>query len=472
MVEIAPNQAWLTIFLPVLFYYTVLSPATTPILSYLNLLPPYTPVVTTVRLHEGTPDEVYKILYENDRYSFEYVINSEEKEGCSDNINANASSFFDMTWVEDTELGRGFLLLSDAASSGKVWRYETGGGLIPIGTSLYLDQSGCRSKRFGNDVDGDRCNSGVNGSRGMAVQVMKDEGRFDIGSLLIVEHGERRIVRMEEDGARTPIVLNVPSLCDNDSSQKRLTTSVDGGKLIYTPFGDLLFTGTMDCQAGHIEERNKVESRSALYRLKEVVNIPPIPFRKSREAHLWEMKDLTQYHQEENKKSFDSFSVEVAYAGMSHISDVAVGKDMTSIFIAGRLDDKYIIYKTFDDSDGGSTNSIRNLRDFSAFYDMTDFFASCQEFNVGSMEESGIALTLDASGNIFATFPGGIAIIDTEGDLLATVSLDETLKILPTSIVIGNDGYLYLSSRTALFRWKIKSKLLDYPTNLIVPQKK
>lgn len=304
--KIPPNQIWLTIFIPALLYYSLLSPTTTSFLSLLNVLPSYTPIATTIHIQDGTPDEVYKLIHESHKYGFEYVIGGESSRASSSGpavtvtSTGKGTSFFDMTWVEDTELGRGYLLLSDSSASGKVWRYETGGGIIPIGKSLYLDQSGCRSRsgsgyHHQNSSTSPSCNDGRNGSRGMTLQILKDENRFDIGSLIIAEGGERRIVRLEVDGARSPLVLDVPSLCDETS--KRLTMTNSAGKLTYSPFGDLLFTETMECSvelesdsdSGVSENQNqndfsetRSEIRSGLYRLKEVVNIPPIPFQRSR----------------------------------------------------------------------------------------------------------------------------------------------------------------------------------------------
>uniref|UniRef100_A0A7S3Q0M8 Uncharacterized protein n=2 Tax=Chaetoceros debilis TaxID=122233 RepID=A0A7S3Q0M8_9STRA len=523
--KISPTQIWLTIFVPALLYYSLLSPTTTSFLSLLNVLPSYTPIATTIRIRDGTPDEVYKLIHETHKYGFEYVIGdeietidksverelleSESESSISSNTSASetGTSFFDMTWVEDTELGRGYLLLSDSSAAGKVWRYETGGGIIPIGKSLYLDQSGCRSLKAASSSTSFSCNNGRNGSRGMTLQILKDESRFDIGSLIVAEGGEHRIVRLEVDGARSPLVLDVPSLCDETSKRLEMDdNSSSAGKLMYSPFGDLLFTETMECSVnvdsnadGETTARTS-EIRTGVYRLKEVVNIPPIPFQKSREAHEWEMGQLINYHDREMKNNnnsehitqmSDMFTANVAFSGLRHISDMAVMKELTSMLIAGSFmnkDDgsyKFVIVKVVDDPDkdsdsgGGSDRESDNkdLQDAPVFFDMTDFFKSHNNNN-----EVGIALTLDANGNIFATYPGGIAILDSEGDLLATVELNLDASssssshtdhlVVPTAIVIGNDGYLYVSTTTTLLRWRIKSKPLDYPTNLIVPKRK
>jgi len=447
--SIPPNQAWLAIFLPAFFYYTLLSPTNTPILSYLNLLPSYAPLNTTIRLQHGTQEEINKIIVL--KKSFESVID-----------NDSDALFYDMTWVEDAELGRGYLLLSDSSYSGKVWRYETGGGLVPIGKSLYLDQSGCRSN-FWNV-----CEEARSGSKGLTVQAVKDEDRFDIGSLIIVEAGERRIVRLEKDGARTPLVLNVPSLC-NENESVRLSNP---GKVVYTPFGDLLFTETVQCreQIGNGTD-SRVITKTGLFRIKDVVNVPSITFHESRAAHKWTMEDMIRSHTE--------VAVELSYIGMETISSVVVEKDVASILISGNKFEegkgcRIVIYKVVEDTDedGGS---IKNISDMQLFFDMSKFFPK-QEICKGA--DAHIAMTIDNQGNVFASYPGGVAIIDHDGELKATVQIDgrnrdgSDLNIVANALTIGNDGYLYMATDTSLLRYKIKSKMLEYPTNLIVPKKK
>eukprot|EP00979_Chaetoceros_neogracilis_P008886 scaffold1993_cov236-Chaetoceros_neogracile.AAC.9 len=445
--SIPPNQAWLAIFLPALLYYTLLSPTNTPILSYLNLLPSYAPLNTTIHLQHGTQDEINKILIS--KSSFEKVIG-----------NDSDAMFYDMTWVEDAELGRGYLLLSDSASSGKVWRYETGGGLVPIGKSLYLDHSGCRSNFWTSCKKDSR-----SGSKGLIVQAIRDEDRFDIGSLIIVEGGEKRIVRLEKDGARTPLVLNVPSLCNKNESV-RLSSP---GKVVYTPFGDLLFTETVQCreQVGN-ENETRVITKSGLFRIKDVVNIPSITFHQSRAAHKWTVEDM-----------ITEVAVEIAYIGMETISSVVVEKDAMTLLISGnRFEEgqgcRHVIYKVVDDMDDAD-GSTKNISDMQLFFDMSKFFP---KQNICRGEDTHIAMTIDNQGNVFASYPGGIAIIDYYGELLVTVKIGgidgkgSDLDMLANALTIGNDGYLYMSTDTTLQRYKIKSKMLEYPTNLIVPKKK
>merc|ERR1712150_27769 len=111
------------------------------------------------------------------------------------------------------------------------------------------------------------------------------------------------------------------------------------------------------------------------------------------------------------------------------------------------------------------------------FYDMTHLFSAYNDIS----DDLGPAVAVDRSGRIYATFPGGVAIIDANGELLATIPFASETKdgkgestgvIIPNSITFGHDGYLYVTSQDALIRMRVKSLPIDSPTNLIVPLRK
>lgn len=382
------------------------------------------------------------------------------------------ASFHDLSWVEDTELGRGYLLISDSSNSGKVWRYETGGGLIPIGKSLYLDHSGCRSNLW--IPCHDTCSN--SGSKGIAIQVVKDEPRFDIGQLIVVESGEQRIVRLEKDGARTPLVLNVPSLCQghivdvsdgtpSSLSHRRLNRP---GKVMYTPFGDLMFIDEEECMIPNKKSESESEStkftssKSGIFRVKEIVNIPPISFRQSRDAHAWTVEDMVSKHTQ--------VKVELAYVhNNGYIYDMIVGKDVSSIYVAALVRDddcRHVIYKIIEnEEDDDDDETVKELGAMDIFFDLTKFFPPQDD----RCKTSSTALAIDHQGNLFATLPSGLVVLHPDGNLLASIDV-HPMESEPTSLVIGNDGYLYMTTQTTVQRMKVKSKLLEYPTNLIVPK--
>ena len=237
--------------------------------------------------------------------------------------------FAGSTWVHDDELGRGYLLLSDSSSSGMVWRWEVGGGPITIGRSLFLKDSGCRSglwadcssSSFGSSFSPNNSDPSLPnvshwllGSGGITVQPSRETSHFHSGRIVVAERGERRIVRMEEDGARTPLVIRVPSLFrptsnvleeetegreGNETTTTMVRLNDPGGVLMYTPFGDLLFTDrrtrSFDDDDDDDDSKGTVSSVcstktmvAGLYRLREAVNIPSIDFKSSRIAHEWD----------------------------------------------------------------------------------------------------------------------------------------------------------------------------------------
>lgn len=455
MTSFANHHAWIPIFISAFIYYTFLSQTKTSLLSYLNLLPSYEPLFTQLDINNDVSStEVERIFGKSKIHlnSFETIIHD---------INA---SFFDLAWVEDANLGRGYLLVSDAAHAGKVWRYEMGGGLVPIGKSLYLDKSGCRSKpdtECGVSVELQRDEtSGIEfGSRGICVQVSKDSDSFDMGHLIVVEGGEKRIVRMEDDGARTPLVVNR-----------------DVDHILYTPFGDLLFTQVIERiildDNATPEQKQTIIKEKSIYRVKEVINFPSISFSKNREAHSWTDSDLLKHWTLHEKNAGDSSEKMPfhAYSGMNTITSMAVGKDLTSLFISGSIITptgvrNVIIKVPLIDEENSPISPIK-IGEHHVFYDMSQTASNHQNGNV----PYATAIALDQFGNIFIGHTGGLTILDSDGDMIATVHLDQDIR--PTGLVFGNDGYLYMTTKSLLLRYKIKVKGYKYPTNLIVPSKK
>ena len=51
-------------------------------------------------------------------------------------------------------------------------------------------------------------------------------------------------------------------------------------------------------------------------------------------------------------------------------------------------------------------------------------------------------------------------------------SSDFDSNIIPSSITIGKDQYIYVTTEEGLMRMKTKARPLEHPTNLIVPSKK
>ena len=67
------------------------------------------------------------------------------------------------------------------------------------------------------------------------------------GKLVVAEWGEGRIVRLEENGARTPLLMHVPCEC------KTKCALPNPERMVYTPTGELIVVVNQDddeCGAG------------------------------------------------------------------------------------------------------------------------------------------------------------------------------------------------------------------------------
>lgn len=67
---------------------------------------------------------------------------------------------------------------------------------------------------------------------------------------------------------------------------------------------------------------------------------------------------------------------------------------------------------------------------------------------------------MDERGNIFAAAPGGVAVISPDGSHLGTISSG---GVFVANIVIGGDGYLYMTASHAIMRVKVLSKAAPLP---------
>ena len=522
--EIPVQHMWLTVFLPALIYFIYTSVNTPTYLQFKNsngrgllaslqLVPTYIPEASHIHL-QGTTilsdiDDIFflnkvKISRANSndakeddpsvhglKYPLETILQSEDPTFQNHHQYDMAAT----AWAHNEELGRGYLLLSDQIDSGTIWQWEVGGGPITIGRSLYLKESGCRSNLWSScpnrtttsrecaeseSVCRDESDS-LMGSAGVTIQSEKDAVNFHEGKLIIAERGEKRIVRMETDGARTPLVLDVPSLCmvqeNSDNNGVRKWNRIhEPGIVAYSPFGDLFFTdhvpkGEMGCNATR-------SGPAGLYRLKEVVNVPAIPFYKSRQAHGWTEKDREE-HMSLSVKDSLSPNVELLFQSMDveRISGFAICPDFTSFYIGVRTVEengirKFLILKIIeeedDDDDGANHNHGVLDKEWKVFFDMTALYNGLRS---GSTGDLGIALALDDAGNIYATYPSGIAIINPLGKLLVTIPFP-TQQSPPNSLTFGHDGYLYMTLKDKLMRLRVKSKPITFPTNMIVPSKK
>ena len=262
---------------------------------------------------------------------------------------------------------------------------------------------------------------------------------FAEGRLIVAEWGEGRIVRIEESGARTPLVLQVPDICQYETDRNATTRLHRPSQLLLTPKGDLLFVdhSTSSCNI-----------QSSLFRLSRALHVDSLESLSiSREAHSW--------------KSLDIMVPEIVPLGpmVVRVGGMAVAQDWSSILVVARHSTGQCVLMKVnmeedDDNEGDDTpDGSERVPKPNVLVDLTTFLA-------GDELPGGLAVSQDF---IFVLLAQGILVIDPNRQ--AVIGKLE-LGTLLTSITLGEDGYLYMSSPTSLFRTRIHSKVLKPPTDV------
>jgi len=464
--------------------------------------------------------------------------------------------FSDSTWFYDDKLGRGYLLLSDQYRNGNIWRWEEGGGPFNIGKSLEIRGSGCRSFCYQFCYhDGFNMDSYSNtpskhlGSSSITVQPTYKAKNWYSGRLIIAELGERQIIRMEEDGTRTSLVTTVPSPCSKQYNQhisnKNIMVRLENVEsMIYTPFGDLLFTDRRICyKKNHFSHKSRGVVISSLYRLRGgTLSSSSISTYTKKERNCLS-SPININHEEKHKKEMNPNNTlpDLLYHNeMFHILGLSQGIDHNTLYISASVcskpqgvesntendykEKKYGLFKITLENDNleyldnyfsgikrntGKSNitvganppieithdnrtALKRYNDFwngflsntnciQLVHDLTPYFEEQYYGKYSKMTSTGPAIAVDSIGRIYNTIPGGIIILDTFGkDILAMLPLfdrnnttvdnkEKTQKILPNSISLGNNGYLYVTTTSSLLQLKVKAVSLSLPTDIALP---
>jgi hypothetical protein len=423
------------------------------------------------------------------------------------------------TWVHDTNIGRGYLLLADVGRSGRIWRWEVGGGPVTIGRSLHMERSGCRSNTSTNNLtttmtcpknlftgsnivlatsstcqqqegmaatttsssSSSSSHPPLLGSASLAVEIQRDVERASAGRNLIVgEWGERRIVRVEgETGARTPLIITVPYHHLNDiimdgeqrSQRRRRRRIFRPNHLTYTPFGDLLFSDTF---ANEYDDDDSAYYYGVVYRRKEAVHVAPIAVESSRDAHGW--TSITG-----DEEGHDDNDIDILFQTSGSIEGMTLGLDYSTLYVLVAKD--YIggwtkmLYKvrlgsddedeedSEDYTDGNKTTSNKQV---SLLYEMTS--TDCGTNDATSYVDYasvGSKLTIDEKAVLYVvTCPSSVMLLSLSQDdaqIVGILALDNATQVKQngitsklTSVGFGEDGYLYLTTANELMRVKTR----------------
>jgi sugar lactone lactonase YvrE len=404
MVLLKPSFAWMVVFVPALSYFV-----TTRLsgLFFPSSVGQPLPSAITLLNNKQNCSDIEQILYVRSPCQHTHLLHELYVVVNTGLYNLSAS-----TWRHDSDLGRGYLLVSDAYGSGRIWRWEVGGGPIPIGKTLHVEQSGCRSRE-----------NNCKGSGGLAIDFKKQQHASE-GTLMVAEWGEERIVRLEENGVRTPLVLHVPSICD-------MTTTATTRRvqqphvLLMTALGDLWFVDTSsDCQG------------AGLYSLKEGAQVKPLgSLQESRLAHEWD--------------SVEHALPKLVYTSHA-IGGIALTTDWTSLYFTTLDNNLHVLLMRISivaDNEEQTEHHPVVVLDLSSQY-------------TGAKVPGSLAV--DKLGNIYTTTPDGILVISNEKELLAKIDAPRL-----TSLTLGEDGFLYGVSAHQILRLRVKHGPIKLPTNTI-----
>lgn len=235
----------------------------------------------------------------------------------------------------------GYLVFSDVPSN-TVYRWTPGQGV-----TVHLQPSG---------YTGAEPRGGEPGSNGLTVDSK--------GRLVLCEHGDRRVGRVEKDGRHVTLVDRYQG--------KRFNSPND---LVYHSSGDLYFTDPPYGLVGNMDDPKKELSFQGVYRLKP-------------DGKLTLLTDQ-----------------------VTRPNGIALSPDEKTLYVAVS-DPKIPVIMAYDVQPDGTVTKGR------VFFDMMPFMKP---------ENKGLpdGLKVDQKGNLFATGPGGVFVITAAGRHLGTIHTGE-----------------------------------------------
>lgn len=277
-------------------------------------------------------------------------------------------------------------------TEGPVWVPGEPGALLfsdIYANTVYRWTENAGSEVFLHPVTAEDSDSGgTAGSNGLALD--------PAGRLVLCEHGDRRVARMEDDGSRTTLADRYEGL--------RLNSPND---IVFHSSGAAYFTDPPYGLEGQDKNPAKEQPHNGIYRLD---------------------RDGT---------------VALVADGQGRPNGIGLSPDERTLYVAnsyGPPDQLWMSYPVLDDLTLGQGTVF---------------------FDGNNIELPGWAdgLALDKSGNIYATGPGGVLVIDSNGRHLGTIKLGE----IATNVAWGDDGKtLYITAHTSVYRIGLSVEGLVY----------
>lgn len=255
---------------------------------------------------------------------------------------------------------------------------------IPENKVRRLDADGTFSVALDPVTPPDSPAGGTGGSNGLALDLE--------GQVILCEHGNRRIARLESDGTRT-------TLADRYEG-KRLNSPND---IVFHSSGSAYFT---DPTYGVPDKSLREVEWAGIYRLSK------------------------------------DGKVELLDKGLANPNGIGLSPDEKTLYVANSHPVRRI-WMAYPIEADGSTGQGR------------------VHFDGSSIKAQGVpdGFAVDEKGNIWASGPGGIVVIDPTGKHIGTVKVPEQ----PANAGFGDDGRtLYMTARTGLYRVKLKVRGLRF----------
>lgn len=466
-----PSTAWLFVFLPALFYFMgtrLYSLGLFRSSTYGEIMAHELIWMTAVASlsSPSTSDTMCSEFLASNKNSKEKLLFMQSSKDCSSLRypmylvqDFDDGSVVSTTWMEDEELGRGYLLLSTSAGRGKIFRWEAGGGPIAIGRTLHLQDSGCRSNHY------KQCSIKVidnTGSGGITVDNFRSDS---LPLLLVAEYGEGRVVRLDENGARTPLIVETHNFANGTLKEgRRLSRPF---RLLVTPYGDLMV----------IDDATNRGEGFVLWRLSKASDVPALPsLSVSRDAHTWNRNNSTGIPQ--------VFFRSTMMGGMvldpsgQRIYVTMMDPESSSVLVVSLP-----LLEDLDDNDSVN-NSEQNGKDDDEESDLTRKSQSVGKegeevvspamrarqsklvFDYTSYAKNPGAIEIDNNGNLYLATESGILVVSESKSFIAEIAFSVNEKIV--DLTLGSDKFLYIAMESKLARIRVPNAPLEIKKDLLL----